>query len=101
SSRAVLDCARPHHSLSRAMIQKSPILAAIKKSVTGRVLTELEKLADSDADAYGRIWDLFGAVIKEGLYEDYERRDLLLKLTRFRSTSSAEGRRTLKDYVAA
>src|SRR4029078_8805157 len=99
SSRAVLDCARPHHSLSRAMIQKSPILAAIKKSVTGRVLTELEKLADTDAEAYGKIWDVFGPVIKEGLYEDYERRDQLLKLARFRTTASAESRRTLKDYV--
>ena len=99
--RGLVDSADLPLSLSREMIQKSPILAAIKKSVTGRVLTELEKLADSDAEAYGKIWDVFGAVIKEGLYEDYERRDLLLKLTRFRSTSSAEVRRTLKDYVAA
>ena len=88
-------------SLSREMIQQSPILAAIKKSVTGRVLTDLEKLADSDAEAYGKIWDVFGSVIKEGLYEDYERRDQLLKLARFRTTTSAEPRRTLKDYVAA
>ncbi len=88
-------------SLSREMIQQSPILAAIKKSVTGRVLTDLEKLADSDAEAYGKIWDVFGSVIKEGIYEDYERRDQLLKLARFRTTTSAEPRRTLKDYVAA
>ncbi len=88
-------------SLSREMIQQSPILAAIKKSVTGRILTDLEKLADSDAEAYGKIWDVFGSVIKEGIYEDYERRDQLLKLARFRTTTSAEPRRTLKDYVAA
>jgi molecular chaperone HtpG len=88
-------------SLSREMIQQSPILAAIKKSVTGRVLTDLEKLADSDAEAYGKIWDVFGSVIKEGLYEDYERRDQLLKLARFRTTASNEPRRTLKDYVTA
>jgi molecular chaperone HtpG len=87
-------------SLSREMIQQSPILAAIKKSVTGRVLSDLEKLAESDAAAYGKIWDVFGAVLKEGLYEDYERRDQLLKLARFRTTASAEQRRSLKDYVA-
>jgi molecular chaperone HtpG len=40
-------------------------------------------------------------VLKEGLYEDYERRDQLLKLARFRTTTSAEQRRSLKDYVAA
>jgi molecular chaperone HtpG len=88
-------------SLSREMIQQSPILAAIKKSVTSRVLSDLEKLADSDPEAYGKIWDVFGAVLKEGMYEDYERRDTLLKLARFRTTASAEVRRSLKDYVAA
>ena len=87
-------------SLSREMIQQSPIVASIKKSVTGRVLSDLEKLADSDAEAYHKIWDVFGAVIKEGIYEDYERRDQLLKLARFRTTSLKEPRRSLKDYVA-
>lgn len=88
-------------SLSREMIQQSPILAAIKKSVTSRVLGDLEKLADSDAEAYHKVWDNLGSVIKEGIYEDHERRDQLLKLARFRSTASAEPRRSLKDYVAA
>jgi molecular chaperone HtpG len=99
--RGLVDSADLPLSLSREMIQKSPVLAAIKKSVTGRVLGDLEKLADSDAEAYGKIWDVFGAVLKEGIYEDYERRDALLKLARFRSTTSAEVRRSLKDYVAA
>ena len=99
--RGLVDSADLPLSLSREMIQQSPILGAIKKSVTGRVLGELEKLADSDAEAYGKIWDVFGPVIKEGFYEDYERRDTLLKLMRFRTTALAEPRRTLKDYVAA
>jgi molecular chaperone HtpG len=99
--RGIVDSADLPLSLSREMIQTSPILAAIKKSVTGRVLGDLEKLADSDAEAYGKIWDVFGAVLKEGIYEDYERRDALLKLARFRSTASKEPRRSLKDYAAA
>jgi len=99
--RGLVDSADLPLSLSREMIQQSPILGAIKKSVTGRVLSDLEKLADSDAEAYGKIWDVFGPVIKEGIYEDYERREALLKLARFRSTVSAETRRSLKDYVAA
>ena len=76
-ARGLVDSADLPLSLSREMIQQSPILAAIKKSVTGRVLGDLEKLADSDAEAYGKIWDVFGAVIKEGIYEDHERRDEL------------------------
>ena len=99
--RGLVDSADLPLSLSREMIQSSPILGAIKKSVTGRVLADLEKLAESNAEAYGKIWDVFGAVLKEGIYEDYERRDTLLKLARFRTTASAEARRSLKDYVAA
>ena len=77
--RGLVDSADLPLNVSREMIQKSPILAAIKKSVTGRVLGDLEKLADSDAEAYAKIWDEFGAVLKEGIYEDFERRDTLLE----------------------
>ena len=48
-----------------------------------------------------KIWDLFGAVLKEGLYEDFERRDALLALARFKTTGPADEWRSLKDYVAA
>jgi molecular chaperone HtpG len=81
------------------MIQDSPILASIQKGLTGRILTALEKLAESDADKFARIWEHFGSVIKEGLYDDFERRGQLLGLTRVRSTASGEGLRSLADYV--
>jgi molecular chaperone HtpG len=99
--RGLVDSADLPLSLSREMIQQSPILAAVKKSVTGRIISDLEKLAETDAEKYAKIWDVFGPVLKEGLYEDYERRDQLFKLARFRTTASAEPRRSLKDYVAA
>jgi molecular chaperone HtpG len=99
--RGLVDSADLPLNISREMIQQSPILGAIGKSVTGRILTELEKLAESDAEAYGKIWDSFGSVLKEGIYEDHERREQLLALARFRTTASPEVRRTLKDYVAA
>ena len=99
--RGLVDSADLPLNVSREMIQESPILAAIKKGVTGRVLGELEKLAEKDAEAYGKIWDEFGAVLKEGIYEDFERRDALLGLARFRTTASGGELRSLKDYVAA
>ena len=99
--RGLVDSADLPLNLSREKIQESAILGAIRKSVTGRLLSELEKLAASDAEAYGKFWDSFGAVLKEGIYEDYERRDKLLALARFRTTTTAEPRRSLKDYVAA
>ena len=88
--RGLVDSADLPLNVSREMIQESPILAAIKKGVTGRVLGDLEKLAESDAEAYAKIWENFGAVLKEGLYEDFERRDTLLALARFKTTASGE-----------
>ena len=46
-------------------------------------------------------WDSFGAVLKEGLYEDYERRDALLSLLRFKTTASAGSWLSLKEYLAS
>jgi molecular chaperone HtpG len=83
------------------VIQESPLLASIKKGVTGRILTELGKLAEDNADICSKIWEDFGIVLKEGIYEDCERREQLLKLAQFRSTSSGEGLRSLADYGAA
>ena len=88
-------------NVSREMIQESSVLAAIQKGVANRILSELDKLADRDADAYLKFWDNFGAVLKEGLYEDFSRREALLGLARFKSTASGEGWRSLKDYVEA
>jgi molecular chaperone HtpG len=70
----------------------------IRKALTGRVIAELENLAEKDAEAFGKIWDAFGPVLKEGIYEDFERREQLLALSRF--TTTAGTARTLKQYVA-
>jgi molecular chaperone HtpG len=83
------------------MIQESPLLAAIKKGVTSRVLSELEKLAQNDAEAYTKVWETFGPVLKEGLYEDFERRQTLLGLARFKTTASGGAWRSLMDYVSS
>jgi molecular chaperone HtpG len=88
-------------NVSREKIQESPLLAAIRKGVTGRVISELERLADKEPKNLAKIWDTFGAVLKEGIYEDFERRDALLALARFKSTASAGSWRTLKDYAGA
>ncbi|AZO33174.1 MULTISPECIES: molecular chaperone HtpG [unclassified Mesorhizobium] len=99
--RGLVDSADLPLNVSREMIQESPLLAAIRKGVTNRVLGDLAKTTENDAETYAKIWENFGVVLKEGLYEDYERREQLLKLARFRSTASGEGWRSLADYVAA
>ena len=98
--RGVVDSADLPLNVSREKIQESPLLASIKKGASSRVFAELERLADKEPQNYTKIWDVFGAVLKEGLYEDFERRDPLLKLARFKTTASDEWR-SLKDYVTA
>ncbi len=97
--RGVIDSEDIPLNISREMLQNNPLLTQIKRAVTGRVLTEIEGIAEKEAERFEKIWDTFGTVIKEGLYEDFERRDQLLKLSRFRSTKGS-GWRSLKDYVA-
>jgi len=99
--RGLVDSADLPLNLSREMIQESPILTAIRKAVTSRILGEFERLADKQAATYAKIWENFGAVLKEGIYEDFERRDALLALSRFKTTASAGAWRSLKDYLAS
>jgi molecular chaperone HtpG len=95
--RGVVDSEDLPLNISREMLQNNPQVAQMRKALTGRVISELESLAEKDADAFGKIWEAFGAVIKEGLYEDFERREALLALARFTTTAGVA--RTLKDYV--
>ncbi len=98
--RGIVDSTDLPLNVSREMIQESPILSAIRKGVTNRIIGDFEKLADKEPDAYTKLWDTFGPVLKEGLYEDFERREQLLKLARFKTTTSAGGQRAMKDYIA-
>jgi molecular chaperone HtpG len=99
--RGLVDSADLPLNMSREMIQDSPVLSAIQKGVSNRVLSELEKLADAEPERYAAIWENFGAVLKEGLYEDFARRETLLGLARFKTTASDGEWRSLKDYISA
>lgn len=98
--RIVVDAADVPLNVSRELVQKSPVVAAIKKAVSNRVMQELATLSKNDAERFADVWKNFGAVIKEGLYEDAERRDQIFEIARFATTKSGEALRTLKDYVA-
>jgi molecular chaperone HtpG len=86
-------------NISREMLQNNPLVAQIRKALTQRVLNELEGFAGKDGVAYETMWEAFGPVLKEGLYEDFERRDQLLRIARFKSTSGP-GWRSLAQVVA-
>ncbi|MGE0665993.1 MAG: molecular chaperone HtpG [Sphingomonadales bacterium] len=96
--RGVVDSEDLPLNVSREMLQNNPVVARMRKAVTSRVVAALESKAKEDAEGFAGIWENFGAVIKEGIYEDHERRPALLKLARFRSTHG-DGWTSLEDYL--
>jgi molecular chaperone HtpG len=96
--RGVVDTEDLPLNVSRELLQKNPLLARIRAGLTKRVLDELERKAKDDPASFEAIWIEFGAVLKEGIYEDPEQRARLLELARFRSTAS-DGLVSLADYV--
>ena len=97
--RGVVDSEDLPLNISREMLQNNPQVTQIRNGLVTRVVSELESTADKDAETYSKIWNAFGPVLKEGLYEDQERRGQLLALARF-ATTAGEGLRSIKQYVA-
>lgn len=84
-------------NVSREMLQTTPVLGRIRKAVTGRVIAELKSKA-KDAEDYGKFWNNFGAIVKEGAYDDAEHRADVAALMRFPS-SAHDGLVSFADYV--
>uniref|UniRef100_A0A8J4M6A6 Chaperone protein HtpG n=1 Tax=Acidicaldus sp. TaxID=1872105 RepID=A0A8J4M6A6_9PROT len=84
-------------NVSREMLQSTPVLARIRKALTNRVLTELKSRA-KEADDYLGFWENFGAILKEGLWEDSGQQKDIMPLLRFRS-SAVDGWTDLDAYV--
>ena len=85
-------------NVSREMLQATPVLARIRKAVTGKVLGEIKARA-KDPEDFAKLWENFGAIMKEGVWEDSEHRKEVAGLMRFRS-STEEGWTGLDEYVA-
>jgi molecular chaperone HtpG len=98
--RGVVDSEDLPLNISREMLQSNPMIARMRRQLTGRVLGELQKKATDAPEEFEKFWDNFGAVLKEGLYEDRDQRDTLFSLARFRSTTR-EGWVSLDQYIEA
>src|SRR6202042_2588002 len=73
-------------NVSREMLQTTPVLGRIRKALIGRVMSELKARA-GEVEDYAKFWDNFGAIVKEGLWEDSEHRNEILPLVRFHSST--------------
>lgn len=99
--RGVIDSSDLPLNISREILQNSKVVDALKTSLTKRVLTLLEKLAEDDKEKYAKFWAEFGNVIKEGPIEDYNNRNQIAKLLRFNSTYIDKPTQevSLDDYI--
>ena len=87
--RGVIDSSDLPLNVSRELLQGSRAVSHIKSAATKRVLKLLADLAGSEPEKYATFWAQFGAVLKEGIPEDYANRDELARLLRFPSTASS------------
>ena len=119
--KGVVDSADLPLNVSRELLQESRDVKAIREGCTKRVLSMLEDLANNDklpeasaegvtdvvseedkaqVGKYTKFYSEFGAVLKEGLGEDFANKERLCKLLRFASTTSDSASVGFADYKA-
>ena len=87
-------------NVSREILQDNKIVTVIKKSLTKKILDTLAELKKDDAEAYGKFYEQFGRILKEGIHHDFERRETIAELLLFESTKTEAGKKTtLAEYV--
>ncbi len=99
--RGVVDSSDLPLNVSRELLQGSRAVSHIKSAAVKRILKLLADMAENEPEKYATFWGQFGAVLKEGIPEDYANREDLAKLLRFTTTTSGAGElSSLADYVA-
>jgi molecular chaperone HtpG len=98
--KGIIDAEDLPLNVSREILQQNRILETIKKASVKKILGELKKLQNKDREKYLEFYKVFGRVLKEGLYGDFENKDALLDLAMFKS-SKRDGLITLKEYKEA
>jgi len=87
--RGVVDSADLPLNVSREFLQHNKQIDKIKAASVKKILAEFQRLAEKESDAYLKFWQQFGQVLKEGIIEDPDNRDVVAGLLRFNSTRTA------------
>lgn len=96
--KGIIDSTDLPLNVSRELLQKNRILAKIKSNSVKKIISELKALTKKDKK-YISFWEQFGRPIKEGVYQDFENKEDLLELIRFKSTK-VEGYTSFADYIS-
>lgn len=95
--RGIIDSEDLPLNVSREILQQNDVLASITKASAKKLLSEFARIAKNDADTYQTFVEHFNRPLKEGLYSDFENRDSLLDLVRYKSTKE-DGYTSLAAY---
>lgn len=94
--RGIIDSEDLPLNVSREMLQHNRILEKIRQASVKKILGEFQTLA-KNGEKYAEFYKEFGKPLKEGLYQDFENRETLIELVRFKSTD-VEGFTSFADY---
>lgn len=97
--RGIVDSEDLPLNINRESLQYNNLIEKIKKSLTNRVLTELEKKMKDEPEKYLEFWNNFGPVIKEGLCEGNTFGEEIMNICIFYSSKSPDKMITLKEYI--
>lgn len=98
--KGVVDSSDLPLNVSRELLQESRAVKAIREGCTKRVLSMIEDLATNEPEKFATFYAEFGAVLKEGLGEDFANRERLAKLLRFASSTTDTTTVGFADYKA-
>ncbi|MDB5966890.1 MAG: molecular chaperone HtpG, partial [Polaromonas sp.] len=98
--KGVVDSSDLPLNVSRELLQESRAVKAIREGCTKRVLSMVEDLAANQPEKFATFQTEFGAVLKEGLGEDFANRDRIAKLLRFASSTTDTATVSFADYKA-
>ena len=96
--RGVIDSEDLPLNISREMLQNNPVVAKIRSALVKRTISDLRKKLSSDRESYESFWNNFGPVIKEGIYEDFDKKDSILEISLFKQSASKK-LVTLDEYI--
>ena len=77
-------------NVSREMLQKNATVNQIKNSIAKKVLGLLTDLAKEDKEKYEDFWSKYGSLLKEGVVEDFQNKDTIVDLLRFKTSLKDE-----------
>ena len=96
--RGIIDSEDLPLNISREMLQNNPVVTKIRSSLVKRTISDLKKKMGKDRESYEQFWENFGPVLKEGIYEDFERKDSILEISLFKNSKSKK-LITLNEYI--